>query len=270
MDGGLDPADSRRLARLAEKFHDKQYRDSYVASHTRGVLAQQMRNFRGDLSQAEYADKIGKQKTVIGRLQNPGYAGWSLRTMLEIAGKENVAVLVRFVDFPTFLGFTDDLSDESLHPRAYDQGEVDLFAGYQSGQTSYHDPYPSLNINRGMGMGPSIYGDIFFGQSAQLPALNNLAYNPASTSALVNAGSTIQLARGAAIHVGGPFAWPSVFAAGSFLAVLPTPAALARANAEIARLNNVVAAQAQMIFDRAHQQIMPNPQAQVIPFPIAA
>jgi hypothetical protein len=128
MNGGLDPAASRRLAHLAEKFHDKQYRDSYVASHTRGVLSQQMRNFRGDLSQAEYADKIGKQKTVIGRLENPGYAGWSLRTMLETARKENVAVLVRFVDFPTFLKYTDDLSDKSLNPTPYDANAVDQLA----------------------------------------------------------------------------------------------------------------------------------------------
>ena len=120
MDGGRDFAASRRLASLTEKFHDKQYRDSYVASHTHGVLAQQMRNFRGDLSQADYAEKTGKQKTVIGRLESPAYAGWSLRTMLEIARKENVAVIVRFVDFPTFLKFTDDMSDRALKPPSYD------------------------------------------------------------------------------------------------------------------------------------------------------
>lgn len=104
MNGERDLAASpRRLQSLAEKFHDKQYRDAYVGAHNRGVLAQQMHNFRGALSQADYAAKIGKQKTVIGRLENPAYGGWSLRTMLEIARKENVAVLVRFVDLPTFL-----------------------------------------------------------------------------------------------------------------------------------------------------------------------
>lgn len=128
MDGGHDPAPSRRLLSLAEKFRDKQYRDGYVASHTRGVLAQQMRNFRGDLPQAEYAEKIGKQKTVIGRLENPGYAGWSLRTMLEVARKEDVAVIIRFVDFPTFLKYSGDLSDEALHPVPYDAEVIDDLA----------------------------------------------------------------------------------------------------------------------------------------------
>lgn len=132
MDSGHDLAASHRLASLAEKFHDKQYRDSYVASHNRGVLAQQMRNFRGDLSQADYAEKLGKQKTVIGRLENPSYTGWSLRTMLEVARKENVAVLVRFVDFPTFVGFTGDLSESALRPAPYDPTAVDVFVVNQT------------------------------------------------------------------------------------------------------------------------------------------
>ena len=41
-----------------------------------------MRNFRGQLPQADFAAKIGKQKTVVGRLEKPAYGGWSLRTML--------------------------------------------------------------------------------------------------------------------------------------------------------------------------------------------
>jgi len=128
MDGERGPAPSHRLQSLAEKFRDKRYRDGYVAAHTRGVLADQMRNFRGDLSQAEYAAKIDKQKTVIGRLENPAYSGWSLRTMFEIARKEGVAVFVRFVDFPTFLKYTGDLSDGALRPHVYDPETIDELA----------------------------------------------------------------------------------------------------------------------------------------------
>ena len=131
MDGGRAFAASRRLLNLAQKFRDKLYRDRYVDSHTRGVLAQQMRNFRGDLSQAGYAEKVNKQKTVIGRLENPSYGGWSLRTMLDIARRENVAVFVRFVDFPTFLRLTGDLSDSALRPASYEQGSVDQLANVE-------------------------------------------------------------------------------------------------------------------------------------------
>jgi hypothetical protein len=167
--------DSRRITSLAGKFHDKQYRDGYVAAHTRGVLARQMRNFRGELSQAEYAAKIDKQKTVVGRLENPAYGGWSVRTMLDIARKENVGVIARFVDFPTFLGFTDDMSDGALCPKAYDGVETDEFAAFvaqtnatQPATISYYDlRYPvDLFLNRGIAMGPPLYGDMFFGQPA--------------------------------------------------------------------------------------------------------
>ena len=127
MDGEHDRAASR-LPSLAEKFQDKRYRDGYVAALTRSVLARQMRNFRGDLSQAEFGAQIGKRQTVISRLESPAYAGWSLRTMLEVARKRGIAVFVRFVDFPTFLKYSDDLSDEALCPQAYDQEAIEAFA----------------------------------------------------------------------------------------------------------------------------------------------
>jgi hypothetical protein len=126
MDGeGRDRAASHRMLSLAERFRDKQYRDAYVASHTRGVLARQMRNFRGEVSQAEFAAKIGKQKTVVARLENPASGGWSLRTMLEVARKQGVAVFVRFVDFPTFLKYSADLSQRAVRPMPYEQQVID-------------------------------------------------------------------------------------------------------------------------------------------------
>lgn len=151
MDGERDLAPSHRLLRLAEKFRDKRYRDGYVASHTRGVLAQQMRNFRGTRSQAEYATKIKKQKTVVARLENPAYTGWSLRTMLEIAREEDVAVIVRFVDFPTFVGFTNDLSDDALSPRSYDPATTNQFMEFALEHAA-----------------PTRTNSMFFGQSANL------------------------------------------------------------------------------------------------------
>jgi hypothetical protein len=256
MDGERDLVASHRLLSLAEKFHDKRYRDGYVAAHTRGVLARQMRNFRGQLSQADFAAKIGKQKTVVGRLESPAYGGWSLRTMLEIAGQEDVAVLVRFVDFSTFLGFTDDMSDESLHPHAYDQTEIDRVAAYQAGQISYHDLGLSLSLNRGVAMGPSIYGDIFFGQPIEPSPLNNLAYSSGSTIS-VTGGTLLTTAIGWSVQgmssvipnlSGQSVAWSGapVFATSGFT-IPPTPGVLARANAEIGRLNGIIGRQQQEI-----------------------
>jgi hypothetical protein len=266
MDGEFGAADSHRLMSLAEKFHDKRYRDGYVAAHTRGVLARQMRNFRGDLSQADYATKIGKQKTVIGRLENPAYGGWSLRTMREIAQKENVAVLVRFVDFPTFLGFTDDMSEESLHPRAYDQSEVDFFAEYQSGQISHHDLRP-LDLSGGTVMGASHYSDLFFGPTIGPSRLNN--FTPGvnvTTGSVATSGVSVGLTVG--VPIPGLFdqsvSWAGVlgFATIGGFPTPPTPGVIAHAQAEIRRLAGIVEAQKQQIQKLQAQVAAPQTDAQ--------
>ena len=120
--------DSHRLVRLAEKMHDKRYRDGYVATHTRQVLAKQMREFRGHRPQTEFADLIDKRQTMVSRLENPNYSGWTLGTLFEIASKLNVAVFVRFVDFPTFLKYSGIQTATAFHPAAYDAQQVDDFA----------------------------------------------------------------------------------------------------------------------------------------------
>jgi hypothetical protein len=120
-------ADSPRLQRLAEKMHDKGYRDGYVASHARQVLAKQMREFRGEMSQSEFGEELGKPQTIVSRLENPSYSGWSLRTLIEVARRLNVAVFVRFVNFATFLKYSGDMSVSALHPEPYDQERLDQF-----------------------------------------------------------------------------------------------------------------------------------------------
>lgn len=119
------PVVSPRIARLAGELRDKRFRDAYVAASNRRTLAQQVRKFRGNESQAAFAQVLGKQPTMVARLENPSYSGWSLRTMLEVAEALDVAVFVRFVDYPTFLNLSDDLSDEAMRPTAYDENVVD-------------------------------------------------------------------------------------------------------------------------------------------------
>jgi hypothetical protein len=137
MDEERLPADSQRLLTLAEKIHDKRYRDNYVAAHTRHILSRQMRNFRGDLPQSEFGELIGKRQTVVSRLENPNYGAWTLRTMFEVARELNVAVFVRFVDFSTFLKYSNDMSDRALHPKPYNKTETDRFAARESLITQY-------------------------------------------------------------------------------------------------------------------------------------
>jgi hypothetical protein len=128
------PANSLRLVVLAQKMADKAYRDAYVASHTRRFLAKQMREFRGDLSQGEFGRRLGKPQTIVSRLEDPGYSGWSLRTVLETAASLNVAAFVRFVDFPTFLKYTLDMSENAMRPHSYDPSAINEMVADEAAQ----------------------------------------------------------------------------------------------------------------------------------------
>jgi hypothetical protein len=128
MDGEQSPADSLRIERLALKFHSKEYRDTYVEAHSRRFLAHQMREFRGNESQTEFGQRLGKSQTIVSRLEDATYSGWTLHTLFEVAQRLNVAAIVRFVDFKTFLQFTDDVSDAALKPAPYQETVIDDFA----------------------------------------------------------------------------------------------------------------------------------------------
>jgi hypothetical protein len=112
-----------------------------------------MRKFRGERSQAAFARELGTTQTIISRLENPNYSGWSLRTMLETARKLDVAVFVRFVDFPTFLRYSGDLSEAALHPEGYNEATItesveqadlgSIHGGGSDGQRKDRGPYTS-------------------------------------------------------------------------------------------------------------------------------
>lgn len=114
--------------RLAPEFADPTFRHTYVESHTRQFLARQMREFRGDRSQTEFGEKVGIQQTQVSRYENPHYSGWTVSRLLSIAEKLGIAVIVRFVDFPTFLRWTRDMSDSAIRPLPYDEKAIEEVA----------------------------------------------------------------------------------------------------------------------------------------------
>lgn len=148
---------SPRILRLAEKLRNPRYRHTYVAAHIRQFLARQMREMRGAQSQGEFGDKIGKAQNVVSRLEDPTYGKWTLSTLLEIAEKLDRALVVRFVDYPTFLGFTDDQSETAAAPEAYEQKSVEEFAWQQSMKQSGKTPADEhLSINFAFASGGSM------------------------------------------------------------------------------------------------------------------
>ncbi len=129
-------ASSHRLTRLASKLADKAYRGSYVAHQTRQFLARQVRKLRGEKSQSEFGELLGKPQSVVSRLEDPNYGKWTLQTLFDVATSLDRAVIVRIVDYPTFLRFTSDMTDAAARPEAYEQDAVDSLASAASAEAA--------------------------------------------------------------------------------------------------------------------------------------
>lgn len=103
------------LKRLRQ-FLVKDYRDAFLETTVRAGVAYQIRAIREKigLSQLEFAEKTGKKQSTISRLESTEYGRVSVQTLLDIAASNDLALLVRFVDYPTFFWFADRMSSRQL------------------------------------------------------------------------------------------------------------------------------------------------------------
>lgn len=105
------------------KLNKPGYRHSYVASHVKVWIARKIHQLREDraLSQGQLADRAGKKQSAISRIEDPEYGQLTVKTLLDVAEAFDVALVVDFVDFPSFLKLTHDVSDERLHVQSFDE-----------------------------------------------------------------------------------------------------------------------------------------------------
>ena len=73
-----------------------------MTEQSRRHLARQIRSLRGHLSQEEFAKKLGMPRTTVSRLENARRACISLRTLLRIAAKLDIGLVVYFDDRKKF------------------------------------------------------------------------------------------------------------------------------------------------------------------------
>jgi transcriptional regulator with XRE-family HTH domain len=141
----LGSASSRRsrISRLAESLGKRGFRHGYMARQLKAFLAQQIRALRGDRSQAEFGAIIGKPQSVVSRLEKQADRQISVQTLIDIAERLDIAVIIRFVDFPTFLRYTEDYSDDALAPASYTQAAIDLLAAAERPAPSSGIPTPT-------------------------------------------------------------------------------------------------------------------------------
>jgi hypothetical protein len=115
-----------RLKPIINQLQQKEFRDSYMASHVRRFLAAQMRNLRGEKSQKEFAKILGTTQSVISeRYENPEYGQVTLQTLLDIASKLDIALVIRFATFKDFFFITSDFSDDVQEPKPFSRGSIE-------------------------------------------------------------------------------------------------------------------------------------------------
>lgn len=104
-----------------QKLRNKRYRDAFVASRVRNWIAYQIRTIREQRgwSQVKFGEKIGKPQSVISRLEDPNYGKLTLQTLFDVAATLNVALVIKFVDFSSFLRQTADVSPEAMMVEEY-------------------------------------------------------------------------------------------------------------------------------------------------------
>jgi transcriptional regulator with XRE-family HTH domain len=73
-----------------------------MTEQSRWHLARQIKSLRGHLSQEEFAKKLGMPRTTLSRLENARRACISLRTLLRIAAKLDIGLVVYFDDRKKF------------------------------------------------------------------------------------------------------------------------------------------------------------------------
>lgn len=99
-----------------------------MAHGLRAYLADQIRALRGNRSQREFGRLIGKPQSVVSRLENEDYGKLTLQTLLDIAENLDIALVVRFADFPTFLRTVAETSPDVMAPAAYSDGSAEGIA----------------------------------------------------------------------------------------------------------------------------------------------
>jgi transcriptional regulator with XRE-family HTH domain len=110
---------------LVPELRKSGFRAEYYAGQLKRFLAAQIRALRGDLSQAEFGRRIGKPQSVISRLERQSYGNVNLQTLIDIATKLDIGLIIRFVDLPTFLKWASDYSANVLAPEPYNDGQME-------------------------------------------------------------------------------------------------------------------------------------------------
>lgn len=99
----------KRLYRLLPQLQDDEFRKYYFEANLNMSVSVQIKNMRGDMSKKDFAKKLGITQNKLTRLENPDTSKL-INELLKIAHENNVALLVKFVDYETYIAETQPQS----------------------------------------------------------------------------------------------------------------------------------------------------------------
>ncbi len=125
-----------RLKPIISQLPNKEFRQSYISSHTKRFLAAQIKNLRGERTQKEFAKILGTTQSVVSRYEDPDYGQVTLQTLLDAASKLDIALVVRFASFSDFFRITSDYSSNMQRPESFNTKNLQDFFSYLDRETS--------------------------------------------------------------------------------------------------------------------------------------
>lgn len=109
------------MSTLREEFTDRDYRHAYADSLANTTIATQIRLLRGSMTQAEFAKRVGMKQSRISAMEDENYSAWSTTTLKQIAERNDVVFLGRFVSFGELLQWSASMSEIGWRPVPFSQ-----------------------------------------------------------------------------------------------------------------------------------------------------
>ena len=141
---------SRFMMKRFQRLKKKAVREAHVEAQLANGVATQIRVLRQQRhwTQALLAKKLGTTQTVVSRMEDPSYAKYSIRSLLEIGHVFDVALHVKYKAFSDFLHHTWDASPEKFQADSYvDEAKyVQVFEFKKNGYVGSFSNVSSANV----------------------------------------------------------------------------------------------------------------------------
>ena len=116
-------------ARLIRRLENKDFRDEYVRGHVEQGLAFQIAALRKERkwTQKDLADRLGTKQAFVSRLEDPSHCKHSTATLMQLQKVFDVALMVCFVPYSQFIQAMDDVSEQGISVRSFDEDLRETF-----------------------------------------------------------------------------------------------------------------------------------------------